>query len=74
MKDIRCGACSRKLGVGEFARLVIKCPRCGAMNSITDSIEPRAERPDTERPRASSSKDAPRGEDLEEGAAAAPPG
>ena len=34
MNEIRCGACSRKLGEGEYTRLVIKCPRCGAMNQF----------------------------------------
>ncbi|MCA7941586.1 Com family DNA-binding transcriptional regulator [Burkholderia cepacia] len=39
MEDIRCGSCNRKLGAGEYIRLNIKCPRCGAMNVM------RAERP-----------------------------
>ncbi|MBV5296279.1 MAG: Com family DNA-binding transcriptional regulator [Curvibacter lanceolatus] len=43
MEEIRCGACSRKLGEGEYTRLVIKCPRCGAMNSL------RAQSPTPER-------------------------
>ncbi|ART47568.1 MULTISPECIES: Com family DNA-binding transcriptional regulator [Acidovorax] len=34
MEEIRCGACRRKLGEGEYTRLVIKCPRCGAINSL----------------------------------------
>jgi len=37
--EIRCGACSRKLGSGQFTHLQIKCPRCGAMN-ILKAIEP----------------------------------
>lgn len=32
MQEIRCGSCNRKLGVGEYTRLTIKCPRCGCMN------------------------------------------
>ncbi len=34
MNEIRCGACSRKLGVGEYRLLIIKCPRCGVVNSL----------------------------------------
>lgn len=34
MKDFRCGACSRKLGAGQYTCLVIKCPRCGVMNTL----------------------------------------
>ena len=47
MEEIRCGACSRKLGEGVYTRLIIKCPRCGAMNSL------RAESPTSERHGAS---------------------
>lgn len=32
--DIRCGACNRKLGEGQFSHLKIKCQRCGTMNSL----------------------------------------
>ncbi|WP_324622733.1 Com family DNA-binding transcriptional regulator [Delftia lacustris] len=35
MQEIRCGSCRRKLGEGIFSRLVIKCPRCGAMNQLS---------------------------------------
>ncbi|MHA6887213.1 Com family DNA-binding transcriptional regulator [Ralstonia pseudosolanacearum] len=51
MQDIRCGACHRKLGAGEYLRLAIKCPRCGTMNIL------RAERPTPESRRASYSGD-----------------
>ncbi|WP_082366630.1 Com family DNA-binding transcriptional regulator [Paenacidovorax caeni] len=34
MEEIRCGACGRKLGEGIFARLAIKCPRCGTLNQF----------------------------------------
>lgn len=34
MKDIRCGACGRKLGAGIFIELQIKCSRCKAMNYL----------------------------------------
>jgi phage FluMu protein Com len=32
VQEIRCGYCSRKLGVGEYVKLQIKCPRCGTLN------------------------------------------
>jgi phage FluMu protein Com len=65
--EIRCAACSRKLGEGEFTRLVIKCPRCRAVNAL------RAERPTPERHGASSQKRTSDGdsEESEGGAAAA---
>lgn len=46
MEEIRCGACRKKLGEGVFAQLVIKCPRCGALNHL------RATSPEPERPGA----------------------
>ncbi|WP_082926524.1 Com family DNA-binding transcriptional regulator [Cupriavidus sp. D384] len=52
MQEIRCGSCNRKLGMGEYIRLAIKCPRCGTMNQL------RAERPGPESPRASCTGDA----------------
>lgn len=48
MQEIRCGQCARKLGQGSYLHLVIKCPRCGAMNHM------RAASPEPERQRASS--------------------
>lgn len=35
MQEIRCGNCRRKLGEGEYSRLSIKCPRCGAFNQLS---------------------------------------
>ena len=32
--EIRCGHCARKLGQGHYVHLVIKCPRCKALNSL----------------------------------------
>ncbi|WP_082818861.1 Com family DNA-binding transcriptional regulator [Cupriavidus nantongensis] len=52
MQEIRCGQCSRKLGVGVYVHLVIKCPRCGTINSL------RATRPSSARHRASNAEDA----------------
>ncbi|MDO5623778.1 MAG: Com family DNA-binding transcriptional regulator [Pseudomonadota bacterium] len=40
--DVRCGHCSKKLAVGQFLSLQIKCPRCGTLNHL------RADRPTPE--------------------------
>jgi phage FluMu protein Com len=37
MKDIRCGACGRKLASGRFIELHIKCGRCKTMNFLSVS-------------------------------------
>ncbi|WJK10265.1 Com family DNA-binding transcriptional regulator [Pseudomonas fluorescens] len=50
MEDIRCGNCARKLAVGLYIELNIKCPRCGTLNSL------RATSPAQERPRASTER------------------
>ncbi|MEO6917551.1 MAG: Com family DNA-binding transcriptional regulator [Collimonas sp.] len=34
MQEIRCGSCHKKLGVGDFRHLCIKCPRCGTINDL----------------------------------------
>ncbi|MBX3589093.1 MAG: Com family DNA-binding transcriptional regulator [Ramlibacter sp.] len=34
MDEIRCGRCSKKLAAGEYVKLQIKCPRCGALNEF----------------------------------------
>ncbi|WP_083460629.1 Com family DNA-binding transcriptional regulator [Gulbenkiania mobilis] len=44
--DIRCGQCDRKLASGRYLELIIKCPRCRAMNHL------KAESLPTERPGA----------------------
>ncbi len=44
MNEIRCGACRRKLGEGEYVRLAIKCPRCGALNTFQSA--PSASNPE----------------------------
>ncbi|QNK71458.1 Com family DNA-binding transcriptional regulator [Variovorax sp. PAMC26660] len=51
MEEIRCGACRRKLGMGQFTCLLIKCPRCGAMNTLraASPTPERQERLSTER-------------------------
>lgn len=36
--EIRCGACRRKLGEGEYTRLTIKCPRCGVLNQFLSAL------------------------------------
>ncbi|MFS4552603.1 Com family DNA-binding transcriptional regulator [Comamonas resistens] len=35
MTEIRCGSCRKKLAEGEYIRLAIKCPRCGAFNQLS---------------------------------------
>lgn len=44
MEEIRCGSCRRKLAEGEYTRLSIKCPRCGAFNQLSAESAP-SERP-----------------------------
>ncbi|MGY8903703.1 MAG: Com family DNA-binding transcriptional regulator [Burkholderiales bacterium] len=44
MNEIRCGACARKLGEGQFTLLSIKCPRCGTLNHLR-AMSPLPERP-----------------------------
>jgi phage FluMu protein Com len=44
LKEIRCGQCQRKLAEGEYVRLNIKCPRCGALN-VLRALSPTPERP-----------------------------
>ncbi|WP_143714421.1 Com family DNA-binding transcriptional regulator [Laribacter hongkongensis] len=50
LPQIRCGACHRKLGEGHYRVLVIKCPRCGALNHMK-AAEPLC-RNASERPKA----------------------
>jgi phage FluMu protein Com len=55
LEEIRCGSCVRKLGVGTYTRLEIKCPRCGTLNVLRASAADRSSpSPIPERPRASS--------------------
>lgn len=42
LEEIRCGSCTRKLGMGCYTRLEIKCPRCGAMNLLRASAADRS--------------------------------
>ena len=65
MDEIRCGACRKKLGEGEFARLIIKCPRCGVLNHL------RAGSPEPERRRASNPERTLNGNHANKKAAAA---
>ncbi|MBU1352088.1 MAG: Com family DNA-binding transcriptional regulator [Gammaproteobacteria bacterium] len=55
MNEIRCGNCRRKLGEGEYSRLVIKCPRCGVMNTLRAESPPSARQgaPDQKGPHGS---------------------
>ncbi|WP_318652150.1 Com family DNA-binding transcriptional regulator [Delftia sp. DLF01] len=34
MQEVRCASCNRKLAMGIFLQLSIKCPRCGTLNSL----------------------------------------
>lgn len=68
MEEIRCGACRRKLGEGEFTVLSIKCPRCGAMNVQ------RAARPASERQGASNPRGTPCGSNHSVDRRQTPPG
>ncbi len=34
LADIRCGACSKKLGAGIFIKLELKCTRCKTINFL----------------------------------------
>ncbi|WP_076591966.1 Com family DNA-binding transcriptional regulator [Herminiimonas arsenitoxidans] len=43
MQEIRCGSCNKKLGVGIFTRLIIKCPRCAVINQLR-AMSPAPER------------------------------
>jgi phage FluMu protein Com len=47
MDELRCHTCRRKLGMGVYQTLQIKCPRCGVLNQFV-----RAARPEHERHRA----------------------
>lgn len=42
LEEIRCGSCTRKLGMGCYTRLEIKCPRCGTMNLLRASAADRS--------------------------------
>lgn len=54
LEEIRCGSCARKLGMGCYTRLDIKCPRCGALNILRATpADSGGQRPPPERPRAS---------------------
>lgn len=52
VEEIRCSKCNKKLAEADYRLLVIKCPRCGEMNTLK-AIEPlirvpgaQKERPD----------------------------
>ncbi|WP_073020954.1 Com family DNA-binding transcriptional regulator [Halodesulfovibrio aestuarii] len=46
-KEIRCGNCNRLLAKGTATDLEIKCPRCGAINHVSDTSteQERRDRP-----------------------------
>ena len=37
-REIRCGQCNRMLAKGMALDLSIKCPRCGTINHVRDTI------------------------------------
>ena len=39
VEEVRCFNCRKKLAEADYRHLVIKCPRCGAMNTLK-AIEP----------------------------------
>ena len=41
MNEIRCGNCRKKLAEGEYIRLAIKFPRCGAFNQLSAQSAPK---------------------------------
>ncbi len=44
-KDIRCGQCQKKLAVGRYIEMEIKCPRCGTINYLrATSLKPERHR------------------------------
>jgi phage FluMu protein Com len=40
MEEIRCSNCNKKLAEADYRQLVIKCPRCGAMNTLKATEPP----------------------------------
>lgn len=59
LPEIRCGACSRKLGEGRFEVLSIKCTRCKTVNLL------RAESATPARHRAPQDHEAKHGKSTE---------
>ncbi|WP_318773081.1 MULTISPECIES: Com family DNA-binding transcriptional regulator [Delftia] len=43
MQEVRCASCNRKLAMGVFQQLSIKCPRCGTLNSLRAHMSPEPE-------------------------------
>ncbi|MDR3017411.1 MAG: Com family DNA-binding transcriptional regulator [Delftia acidovorans] len=43
MQEVRCASCNRKLAMGVFLQLSIKCPRCGTLNSLRADQSPPSE-------------------------------
>jgi len=39
-QEVRCANCNRKLAMGVFQLLNIKCPRCGTLNSLRVQATP----------------------------------
>lgn len=72
LHEIRCAACRRKLGEGQYTLLRIKCPRCGTLNALVHSTEPATHPPRAPSPHTQHAAERP----TQEGAradAAVPP-
>src|SRR5260221_3897397 len=39
MQEVRCASCNRKLAMGVFQQLSIKCPRCGRSEEHTSELQ-----------------------------------
>jgi phage FluMu protein Com len=44
MNEIRCKQCNRLLAKGTALEITIKCPRCGAYNSLRAAPRPSADK------------------------------
>lgn len=50
VKEIRCCKCNKKLAEADYRQLVIKCPRCGVLNSLK-AVEPPCSAPGAQKER-----------------------
>lgn len=50
VKEVRCYNCNKKLAEADYRYLVIKCPRCGAMNNLK-AVEPQDNAPEVQKER-----------------------
>lgn len=50
VEEVRCCKCNKKLAEADYRQLVIKCPRCGVMNTLK-AIEPPVRVPGAQKER-----------------------